>query len=105
MIIPSQPQSQQLVLDLSGPEGNAFVILGHAKKLARVCGLDPAPILEDMMSSDYTHLIRTFDRHFGHCVTLIEPPGGLGWAQTSSACQVKVKVQAWGVGKFPALSA
>ena len=78
MIVPAQSQPQQLVLDLSGPDGNAFVILGHAKKLARICGLDPNPILEDMMSSDYTHLVQTFDKHFGHCVTLIEPEEGLG---------------------------
>ena len=78
MIVPAQSQPQQLVLDLSGPDGNAFVILGHAKRMAEICGLDPNPILEDMMSSDYTHLVRTFDKHFGHCVTLIEPEGGLG---------------------------
>lgn len=78
MIVPAQSQPQQLVLDLSGPDGNAFVILGHAKRLAQIYGLDPNPILEDMMSSDYTHLVQTFDRHFGHCVTLIEPEGGLG---------------------------
>ncbi len=77
MIVPAQTQPQQLVLDLSGPDGNAFVILGHAKRLARICGLDPNPIIEDMMFSDYTHLIHTFDRYFGHCVTLIEPQGGL----------------------------
>jgi hypothetical protein len=78
MIVPAQSQPQQLVLDLSGPDGNAFVILGHARTLARSHGLDPSPIIEDMMSSDYTHLVRTFDKHFGHCVTLIEPKGGLG---------------------------
>jgi hypothetical protein len=78
MIVPAQSQPQQLVLDLSGPDGNAFVILGYARELAKRHGLDPNPILEDMMSSDYTHLVQTFDKHFGHCVTLIEPEGGLG---------------------------
>jgi hypothetical protein len=77
MLKPHTEAPSSLTIDLSGPEGNAFVLLGTAKNLARQHRLDPEPILQEMMAGDYAHLVRTLDRHFGHCLVLIEPPGGL----------------------------
>lgn len=57
-------------IDLTGPEGNAFVLLGYANKFAKQLGLDAEAIKKDMMSSDYEHLIEVFDQHFGTFVTL-----------------------------------
>lgn len=58
-------------IDLTGPEGNAFVLLGYASKWAKQFGLDPKPILEDMKSGDYEHLVSALDKHLGEFVVLL----------------------------------
>lgn len=57
-------------IDLTGPEGNAFVLIGKAVNLAKQFGLDGKAIQTEMMSGDYENLIKVFDKHFGHFVTL-----------------------------------
>ena len=57
-------------IDLTGPDGNAFAMIGHAKNLAKQLGLDGKKIQTEMMSGDYENLIKVFDRHFGDYVTL-----------------------------------
>ena len=69
-MIRKKDRSKKIVIDISGPAGNAFSIMGHAEYYAKQLGLDPAPIIEDMMSSDYEHLIQVFDKHFGNYVDL-----------------------------------
>ena len=60
-------------IDLSGPEGNAFVLLGYARRFCKQLGYDSFKtdcIIEEMMLTDYEGLIYTFDREFGMLVTL-----------------------------------
>ena len=57
-------------IDLTGPDGNAFALLGYAKKYAKQLEIDPQPILDDMMSGDYEHLLEVFEEQFGSFVTL-----------------------------------
>ena len=57
-------------IDLSGPDGNAFVLLGKASSFAKQLGLDWEDIKKDMTSGDYEHLLEVFDREFGSYVTL-----------------------------------
>jgi hypothetical protein len=57
-------------IDLTGPEGNAFVLIGKALALSKQLGLDGKAIQTEMMSGDYENLIKVFDKHFGHFVTL-----------------------------------
>ena len=57
-------------IDLTGPDGNAFVLIGKAGSLAKQLGLDSKVIQSEMMKGDYEHLVNTFDKHFGHLVTL-----------------------------------
>ena len=57
-------------IDLTGPEGNAFALMGYAKKYAKQLEIDPQPILDDMMSGDYEHLLEVFEEQFGSFVTL-----------------------------------
>ena len=45
------------VIDLTGPDGNAFCLLGNARKLARDLGLDGRAITEEMIKGDYEHLV------------------------------------------------
>jgi len=61
---------QQTVIDLTGPEGNAFCLLAYAEKFGTQLDLEVAPILADMKSGDYEHLLQVFDSHFGHFVIL-----------------------------------
>ena len=70
-MIRSKEQNQgPIVIDLNGPDGNAFVLLGKAKQLARQLGLDGNAITNEMMSGDYENLIEVFDREFGDFVIL-----------------------------------
>jgi hypothetical protein len=57
-------------IDLTGPDGNAFVLIGKAGNLAKQLKLDSNVIQTEMMNGDYEHLVNTFDKHFGHLVTL-----------------------------------
>tara|TARA_Y100000310_G_scaffold156644_1_gene156056 strand:- start:6976 stop:7206 length:231 start_codon:yes stop_codon:yes gene_type:complete len=60
-------------IDLSGPQGNAFYLLGLANNLAKQMGYDKFKrdcILDEMRLSDYEGLLYTFDREFGTLVTL-----------------------------------
>lgn len=61
-------------IDLDGPAGNAFCLLGTAMELSKKLGLDWHGIRADMMSGDYEHLIEVFDRHFGEVVDLVRTP-------------------------------
>jgi hypothetical protein len=62
---------QKCEIDLTGPNGNAFYVLGQARSLAKQLDLNWEPINEDMMSGDYEHLIQVFDKHFGEVVDLV----------------------------------
>ena len=75
-------------IDLSGPDGNVFYLIGLARKLAKQLKIeipgadvmeglgiietqDPAQwIQEQMMSGDYENAIQVFDRYFGEYVIL-----------------------------------
>lgn len=57
-------------IDLTGPNGNAFYLLGTAGKLANQLGLNANQIKAEMMSGDYENLVNTFDKHFGDFVIL-----------------------------------
>lgn len=51
----------EVVLDLSGPEGNSFMILGQTKKAIQREGGSPEAITEYMdaaTSGDYEHLLK-----------------------------------------------
>ena len=64
------PNEGPLVIDLTGPDGNAFVLLGYAKKFAKQLNFDDKKIIDDMTSGDYEHLLKVFDRYFGSFVIL-----------------------------------
>ncbi len=58
------------VIDLTGPQGNAFYLMGFAQKNARKLGLDGSAILAEMQSGDYENLVQVFDNYFGDYVIL-----------------------------------
>mgnify|MGYP001284370092 FL=1 len=60
-------------IDLTGPEGNAYVLMGYARNLCKQLGYDKLHterIIEEMMLTDYEGLLYTFNREFGTFVTL-----------------------------------
>jgi len=69
-MIVSKPKDKVFTIDLTGHEGNAMVLAGHAKRLAPKLGLDPDEIVSEMMSGDYENVIATFEYHFGEHVIL-----------------------------------
>jgi hypothetical protein len=70
MAIVSKDTTKKRVIDLTGPDGNAFVLLGIAKGLCKQLGIEDDIILDDMRSADYEQLIETFDNYFGDLVDL-----------------------------------
>ena len=70
MAIVSKPKTYGIEIDLTGPQGNAFFLLGTAKNLASQLGLDGNQIMEEMKSGDYENLLQVFDKNFGSIVTL-----------------------------------
>ena len=69
-MIKSKKQSLGIEIDLTGPDGNAFMLIGRASNLAKQLGLDSKAIQAEMMKGDYENLVNVFDKHFGHFVTL-----------------------------------
>lgn len=66
-------KDRPIVIDLTGPQGNAFALLGAAARFGRQLGYSNEELesmLDDMKSSDYEHLIEVFDNHFGSVVIL-----------------------------------
>ena len=61
---------KEYIIDLTGPDGNAFALMGHAKNLAKQLGMNGDTIIKEMTKGDYQHLVNTFDSHFGHLVIL-----------------------------------
>lgn len=69
-MIKSKKKGNPIEIDLTGPEGNAFYLLGTANNLAKKLGLSSEVILTEMKSGDYENLINVFDKYFGSFVTL-----------------------------------
>ena len=70
MIKNKEDKRGPIEIDLTGPDGNAFVLLGYAKNFARQLDLDFNEIRKEMTSGDYENLLEVFDSHFGSFVIL-----------------------------------
>ena len=74
MIKSKESLNRGIEIDLTGPDGNAFVLMGFAKRFGKQVGMSDSYInemLEKMMSSDYENLVKVFDDEFGSVVTLL----------------------------------
>lgn len=60
-------------IDLSGPQGKAFALIGVAKQYAQQLDLDPNKVAAEMITSDYIDLVLYFDKRFGYYVDLLVP--------------------------------
>lgn len=70
-MIRKKKQGGKQIIDLTGPQGNAFYLLGTAGRLALDLGFDNKDeILAEMKSSNYENLVTLFDNYFGDFVIL-----------------------------------
>ena len=98
-MIRKKEKSREVVIDLTGPEGNVFVLMGYAKRFSRelkdiyeeemaanremnyvLRHMDIEDILlperladkviSEMMESDYENAVQVFDKYFGSFVVL-----------------------------------
>jgi hypothetical protein len=67
MTIRKKRKSEKTVIDLTGPEGNAFYLLAVVQKTFRRSGAPEMgeKICKEMMAGDYENLIKVFDRYLG----------------------------------------
>ena len=75
MTIRKKRPKKELVIDLTGPDGNAFALMAYAERFARQLGLNSEKIIEEMMASDYENLLQVFDSNFGSFVILRDKRG------------------------------
>jgi hypothetical protein len=70
MITNKRPQKTKIEIDLLGPEGNAFALLGIAKDLCHKTGIEWEPVKNEMTSSDYEWLLQVMDHYFGDFIIM-----------------------------------
>jgi spore maturation protein SpmB len=69
-MIKSKKPNSYIEVDLTGPQGNAFYLIGLANNLAKKLGFDSKAIQAEMMGGDYENLIQVFENYFGSIVIL-----------------------------------
>lgn len=57
-----------ITVDLDGPDGNAFALLGYAMHWCKELGINWKEFHKDATSGDYEHLLEVMDKHFGKYV-------------------------------------
>jgi hypothetical protein len=71
MIVKKEDKPEQRIeVDLTGPDGNAFVLMGLAKRWAKDLGLDGEMITKEMMMGDYENLLDVIEHYFGDYVLM-----------------------------------
>ena len=66
----SELKSKTIEIDLTGPDGNAFGLIGMAKNWAKGLGLDDDEITKEMMSGDYENLLLIMEKYFGDYIVM-----------------------------------
>lgn len=93
-MIRKKQKVDEIVIDLTGPQGNVFFLFSQVRKFAPYSRVEKSEfksalddmfeaigredvissreeeILEEMKRGDYEWVVQTFDRHFGHFVIL-----------------------------------
>lgn len=64
-----EKRKQSPSIDLTGPEGNAFVLIGYARQWSKQLGLDSKKVEKEMMKGDYENLVSVLEKYFGSVVT------------------------------------
>lgn len=70
MVIRKKKKNRKHIIDLTGPEGNAYYLLGLAESYCKQLGKDWDDVNKRMKASDYENLVKVFDEEFGSFVIL-----------------------------------
>jgi hypothetical protein len=62
-------------LDLDGPDGNVFSLMGIVNRNAKALELDGKAIIKEMKSGDYRNAVYVFNRDFGEFFDIVLPKG------------------------------
>jgi len=67
MTIRKKRKTGKIVIDLTGPQGNAFYLLAVVRKTFSQSGAPELgeSIIKEMTKGDYEHLLKTFDLYLG----------------------------------------
>jgi hypothetical protein len=72
-INPNLPAGEKQIIDISGPKGNSFYLLGAAAVFSAKLGYTLSEIDDlqlEMKSGNYDHLLEVFNSHFAEYVEL-----------------------------------
>ena len=71
-MIRAKQRKGPIVIDLTGPDGNAYALMAYAKRFATQLKWKDkgAALINEMMEGDYEHLLEVFDNAFGEFVIL-----------------------------------
>jgi len=69
-MIVNKPKKSKIEIDLTGPDGNAFVLLGIAKDLCHKLDLDWNYVHSEMTSGDYENLLQVMEHYFGDLIIM-----------------------------------
>jgi len=73
MAIRKSRKNEKVVINLNGPQGNAFYLMGIVRSMYRRAGHADLgeDIVNQMRSGDYEHLLKTFDLYLGDKFDLV----------------------------------
>jgi len=69
-------KEKRVEIDLTGPQGNVFYLMGLAKSICKewdrigANDVEIKVILEDMMSDDYEHALEVMEKYFGDYIIM-----------------------------------
>jgi hypothetical protein len=70
MIKSIKEKQEQIEIDLTGPDGNVFYLIGQGGRFCKQLGLNSEVFSARMMSGDYENAVKVFEEYFGEFVTL-----------------------------------
>jgi len=62
---------ENIILNLNGPDGNAYNLLAIAKDLSHVNNFDWNSIYKELTHDDYDNLITVMENYFGDQITFL----------------------------------
>lgn len=72
-MIRAKQEQTETVIDLTGPDGNAYALLAYATRFGKQLQFEEEKINkvhEEMTAGDYENLVSVFDKYFGEYVIL-----------------------------------
>jgi hypothetical protein len=69
----NQKVEKRIEIDLTGPDGNAYALMGYAKNIGQHLGFSQdqiTGIMAEMMSGDYENLLSVMEKYFGEYIII-----------------------------------